>query len=225
MKIVAVVPIKLNNVRLPNKNIMSFDNGKPLCWYVLKTLLSIKDIHSVYVYCSNESILQYIPPGVKFLKRSSKLDSNDTKMNEILYEFANEISADAYLLAHTTAPFLTAESILKGINALKTGEYDSAFTAKKLQDFIWKDNKPMNYSLDSIPRTQDLEVIYCETSGYYLYKSDIILKLKRRIGNYPYIVEIGEIESIDIDEKEDFDIANAIYNFLLVRKDNVDEEY
>lgn len=37
----------------------------------------------------------------------------------------------------------------------------------------------------------------------------------RRIGQKPYIVEIGKIEGIDIDEEEDFIIADAIYNYQL----------
>ncbi len=39
-------------------------------------------------------------------------------------------------------------------------------------------------------------------------------ELHRRIGENPFIVEIGEIESIDIDEAEDFIIADAVYNHI-----------
>ena len=53
MKTVAVVPMKLNNRRLPQKNTKSFSNGKPLCYYILHTLLQVKQIEEVYVYCSN----------------------------------------------------------------------------------------------------------------------------------------------------------------------------
>lgn len=42
MKVVAVVPIKLNNERLKNKNIKKFDNGEPLCTYLLNTLKKVK---------------------------------------------------------------------------------------------------------------------------------------------------------------------------------------
>ena len=38
MKTIAIVPIKLNNERLPNKNIKPFDNGAPLCHYIFETL-------------------------------------------------------------------------------------------------------------------------------------------------------------------------------------------
>lgn len=218
MRIVAVVPMKLNSERLPNKNIKSFTNGKPLCWYVLSTLLKVKCIDDIYVYCSNEKICKYIPRGVKYLKRREELDQNTTSMNEVLVSFANEVFADIYVMTHTTAPFIKAESIEKGIEAVLNEGYDSSFAAKKLQDFLWKDGVPLNYSLANIPRTQDLPVIYQETSGFYIYRSEVILNRKRRIGDNPYIVEVGEIESCDIDESEDFIIADAIFNCASGRK-------
>ena len=213
-KIIAVVPMKLNNRRLPQKNTKAFTNGRPLCYYILATLLSIKEIESVYVYCSNPEITEYIPEGVKYLKRSSSLDQDSTKMNEILLAFAEEVDADTYLMTHTTAPFISAESIKKGLKKVETEEYDSAFAVKKLQDFIWKDGKPFNYQLDDIPRTQDLEPLYEETSGFYIYQREVIRNMNRRIGEKPYLVEVSEIESIDIDEQEDFEIADAVYNYM-----------
>ena len=219
MKIVAVVPMKLNNRRLPQKNTKSFTNGKPLCYYILSTLLKIKQIDEVYVYCSNPDIKEYIPKGVTYLCRDKSLDLDTTKMNEVLKAFAKDVKADIYVMTHTTAPFISVESIEKGIEAVKSDKYDSSFAAKKLQDFLWKDGKPFNYTLDNIPRTQDLPALYEETSGFYIYKREIIENMNRRIGDSPFIVEIGEIESTDIDELEDFLIADAIYNHLYRGKD------
>lgn len=214
MKTVAIVPMKLNNSRLPQKNTRSFTNGKPLCYYILSTLLKVNGIDEIYVYCSNPDIQEFIPRGVKFLQRSTTLDQDTTKMNEVLQCFSADVPADVYVMTHTTAPFISKVSIEKGLNAVISGEYDSSFAAKKLQDFLWKDGKPFNYELNNIPRTQDLPALYEETSGFYIYKSDVITKLHRRIGEKPYIVEIGEIESIDIDEMEDFLIADAVFNYL-----------
>lgn len=215
MKTIAVVPMKLNNRRLPQKNTKSFTNGKPLCFYILSTLLNVKGIDEVYVYCSNPDIKEFIPEGVKYLKRSETLDQDTTKMNEVLSCFAKDVPADIYVMTHTTAPFIKVESIEKGLESVKSGEYDSSFAAKKLQDFLWKDGKPFNYQLDNIPRTQDLPPIYEETSGFYIYKNSVMTELNRRIGSNPYIVEVGEIESIDIDEPEDFEIADAIFNHII----------
>lgn len=213
MKVVAIVPMKLNNRRLPNKNTKPFTNGKPLCHYILSTLLKVGGIDEVYVYCSNPDIKDYIPEGVRYLQRSEMLDQDTTKMNEVLSCFAKDVPADVYVMTHTTAPFVSCESIRKGLHAVLSGEYDSALAVKKLQDFLWKDGKPFNYQLDNIPRTQDLEPLYEETSGFYIYSAGVINELGRRIGEKPYMVEVSEIESIDIDEKEDFEIADAIYNY------------
>lgn len=218
MKVVAVVPMKLNNQRLPQKNTKPFTNGKPLCHYILSTLLSVKGISDIYVYCSNPEIKKYIPKEVKYLERPERLDQDTTKMNEVLYSFAEEIPSDIYLMTHTTAPFLSIQSIENGLNAVTSNKYDSSFSAKKLQDFIWKDGAPFNYNLNQIPRTQDLPELYVETSGFYIYKKEVITKLNRRIGNNPYIVEVSEIESVDIDEPEDFLIADAIYNYLFYKR-------
>lgn len=218
MSTVAVVPIKFNSTRLPNKNIRPFANGKPLCWYIFNTLLQIESIDQVYVYCSNDKIKDYLPKGVQFLERSKELDQDSTKMNEVLVSFANQIYADTYIMTHATSPFVSKESINKGISAVKDKGYDSAFAAKRIQDFLWKDGKPFNYELDNIPRTQDLDPIFCETSGFYIYNYSVINNLNRRIGNKPYIVEVSEIESVDIDVAEDFTIAEAIYNYILCEK-------
>ncbi|MDO4276029.1 MAG: acylneuraminate cytidylyltransferase family protein [Eubacteriales bacterium] len=217
MKTVAIVPMKLNNRRLPQKNTKRFTNGNPLCYYILSTLLKVEGINEVYVYCSNSDIQEFIPAGVKYLRRSENLDQDTTKMNEVLQCFATDVPADIYVMTHTTAPFISKNSIERGLNAVKSGAYDSSFAARKMQDFLWKDGMPFNYELNEIPRTQDLPALYVETSGFYIYKNEVITKLNRRIGSNPFIVEIGEIESIDIDEAEDFMIADAIFNHIFVQ--------
>ena len=43
MKVVSFIPIKLNNQRLPGKNIKDL-NGRPLCDYIFKTVKDISQI-------------------------------------------------------------------------------------------------------------------------------------------------------------------------------------
>lgn len=214
MKTIAIVPIKLNNERLPNKNIKPFDNGAPLCHYIFETLKQVKGIDEIYVYCSNPKIQEFIPLGVKFLRRSETLDQNTTKINEVLSAFAQDVPADVYVMSHATAPFISPQSIEKGLQAVLQQGFDSAFAVRKIQTFLWKDGKPFNYNLNNIPRTQDLPPIFEETSGFYIYRSEVITELNRRIGDNPYMVEVNAIESCDIDTQEDFDVANAIFKGL-----------
>ena len=221
MKTVAFVPMKLNNRRLPQKNTKPFTNGKPLCWYILNTLLKIDRIDEVYVYCSNPEIREFIPEGVKFLPRSTDLDQDTTKINEVLRAFAADVPADVYVLAHATAPFMGAGSICAGLEAVCSGAYDSALAVKKLQSFLGKDGAPFNYTLDCIPRTQDLEPVFEETCGLYIYGRELILERNRRIGDKPFLVEVSQIEATDIDEAENFAVADAIFNHFFKSEPNM----
>lgn len=209
MKTIALIPIKFNNRRLPGKNIKPL-GGKPLMQHIQETLLQVKGIDEIYVYCSDEGVKEYLLPGVCYLQRPQSLDQDSTKINEVLASFAQAKKADLYLLTHATAPFIKAESIQKGIDAVKSDNYDSAFAVIRQQDFLWQNGKPLNYDLSAIPRTQDLVPIYRETCGFYLYTYWQIVEQNRRIGDKPYFVEVSEIEAIDIDEQEDFDLAEAI---------------
>lgn len=105
MKTVAFVPIRLNSKRVAGKNLKDL-GGKPLMCYVLETLSKVHGVDEVYVYCSNEDVIPYLPQGVKFLKRPEFLDRDETLGKEIYEEFTKTVDADIYILAHTTSPFL-----------------------------------------------------------------------------------------------------------------------
>lgn len=217
MKVVALVPIKMNNERTPGKNTKLFDDGTPLIQFALKSLKAAKEIDEVYVYCSKEEIKEYLIDGVNYLKRDEKYDTATADVNDMFYSFSKAVDADIYVLIHCTAPFQTPESIDKGVKAVKTGEYDSAIAVTKMQEFVWENGKPMNYNPENIPRTQDLTPLYVETTGMYIFTKEVIQKLRRRIGNKPYMVEVTKIEATDINDPIDFEIANAI-NSVILRK-------
>ena len=223
MKTIAFVPMKLKNERLPGKNTKPFTHGKPLCKYILETLNKVKEIDEIYVYCSDPAILLYLPKGIKFLKRDPALDGSQVKINEVLRAFAEDVPADLYVLAHATAPFVKAETISRGVQAVQSGEYDSALTVFRQQDFFWMDGKPWNYDTKEIPRTHDLKPLYRETTGLYIYESRLILEENRRIGEKPMLLEADWKEAVDINNPEDFVIADAIYNYCMRKGEKVYE--
>ena len=61
--------------------------------------------------------------------------------------------------------------------------------------------------------------MYSETSGFFIYTKDLMVKKHRRVGHKPYLVEVSKIEACDIDEPEDFEIANAIYNSIIKNRE------
>lgn len=215
MKTVVLLPIKLNNQRVPGKNIKKFSDGTPLMSLIQQTCLKTKHIDEIYVYCSNPAVREFIIPGVNYLERPSFLDSDKANSNDIIREFIKNIDADIYVETHATGPFTKPESIDACVSAVASGKFDSAFLAKRIQEFLWQDGKPMNFDVQNFPRTQDLVSIYSEAPGAYVFTRDSFEKYGRRVGINPYIHEISEIESCDIDYPEDFEIANAIYMSIL----------
>jgi len=206
MKTVAFIPIKLNSQRLPHKNILPIA-GHPLCWHLSHSLICSHGIDDVYVYCSDETIMQYLPQGIQFKQRPKWLDGDQVKGFDIYKNFVDEVDADIYILAHTTSPFIKQSSIENALSHVQSGEYDSAFSAERIQTFAWYKGAPINYDLNDVPRTQDMEPVWVETSAFFMFKKEIFTVHKRRIGFHPYIQEVSGMEAIDIDEKKDYELA------------------
>ena len=209
MKTVAFVPVRLNSKRVVGKNLKLL-GGKPLMCYILETIAKVKTIDEVYLYCSNEEVKEYLPDGVKLLKRPAFLDRDETLGKEIYDEFTKTVDADVYILAHTTSPFIKQETIETALDKIINGGYDSAFSAEKIQTFAWYDGKPLNYDLKEIPRTQTIEPVYIETSAFFMFKRDVWKIHGQRIGFKPYRAIVDKIEGVDIDWPEDFEMAERI---------------
>lgn len=149
------------------------------------------------------------------MKRPASLDTRQALSLDILGEFIRRIDSDIYILTHVTSPFVKPERFSEGINAVLSEKYDSAFACTKMQDFLWAaSGKPINFSADRIPRTQDLPLTYMETSSFYVFRREVFEKYHARTGKSPYYCECGVIESLDVDYPEDFEIVDAVYTYL-----------
>lgn len=198
----------------PGKNTRML-GGKPLLQYELDSLKKTGLCDSINVFCSSEDVIPFIPEGVNFIKRSKDLDLPTANFNQIFSAFVRELDSDIYVFAHATAPFISVQTMSECIEAVKSGEYDSAFCAEKIQDFLWQNGKPLNFDATNLPRTQDLQPIYKETSGVYVFTKEVFLEYGRRIGIKPFVKCVGFKEMVDIDNPEDFDLAETLVNVVL----------
>ncbi len=209
MTTAAIMPIKLNNERCPGKNTRLL-GGKPLLQYELDTLKATGLCSSISVFCSSPEILPFLPEGVEFIRRPEYLDLPSSNFTQIFESFMAVCEADIYVYAHATAPYITLDSMRACISAVQSGKYDSAFCAVKLQDYLWQDGNPLNFDPRNLPRTQDLNPIYQETSGIYVFTREVFAVHHSRIGVNPYIREATFREAIDIDTPEDFALAEIL---------------
>lgn len=189
-------------------------DGKPLCEYIFDTINQVNEISEKYVYCSDETIKEYIPDGIRFLKRDVYLDGFQVKGLEIIERFVQDVDADIYVLTHVTQPFTKSESIKNALNKVLYEGYDSAFSCVCLQDYCWYQGKPFNYDMQDIVTTQDLDPVYMETGAFFIFRKEVFTKLHQRIGQKPYMYSIDQFEAVDIDTAEDFEFAKVVAQYL-----------
>lgn len=214
MRIVAFATIKLNSQRVPHKNLQMV-GSRPLCWHIVNTALGVKAIDSVYVYCSDEKVIDALPEGAKFLKRDKRLDGDKIRAKETYNAFLKDVEADLYIALCTTSPFMRAGTLANALDHVLHRGYDSSFSARRMQTFAWHDGCPLNYDPADVPRTQDIKPVFVETSAFFIFSRELWKKHGRRIGFNPYIQEVDEIEGIDIDEPEDLEFARIIAEKVL----------
>jgi CMP-N-acetylneuraminic acid synthetase len=223
MKILALLPMKGNSERVPNKNLKDFA-GKPLYHRTMEVLLASKYIDKIAVNTDSkdikEDIKTYFNDKVIIINRPEELVGDTVSMNKIIkYDLDNQ-DADIYLQTHSTNPLLKTNSINTAVEKMfdfsKSGEYDSLFSVTRMQTRLYKaDGSPFNHNPKELLRTQDLEPLFEENSNFYIFTKSSFLKAgEKRIGLNPFMYEINKIEAMDIDEPEDFLIAEALYKLL-----------
>lgn len=222
-RIIALLPMKGNSERVPSKNLKDFC-GKPLYHRVLETLLKSKYIDDVVIDTDSEFIKKdvgiHFKDNVTLLERPLDIVGDNVSMNKIIKYDISEVPADIYVQTHSTNPLLKTDSIDEAIEKFisfkSQDSYDSIFSVTKLQTRLYDhEGKPFNHNPNELIRTQDLKPLYEENSNFFIFSKESFEGAEnKRIGNNPLMFEIDKLEAIDIDEPQDFVIAEALYKIL-----------
>ena len=203
--------------RVPGKNYRDF-GGQPLYTHILNTLSQCDFISQIVVDTDSTIIktgLQEHFPAVHIIDRPVNLQGGHVPMNDILLHDTSQVQADFYLQTHTTNPLLQAKTIKNAVHSLleQYPMYDSLFGVTRLQTRLWDQlANPINHNPAILLRTQDLPPIYEENSNLYLFTREILVNRHNRIGNRPLMFEIDRLEAWDINDENDFQIAELIYH-------------
>lgn len=217
-KVTALLPMKGNSERVPKKNLKNF-NGTPLYQIILDKLLELKIIDEIIINtdCPNirESIQSKYTEKVLVRDRPDSIRGDFVSMNKIIENDLDNSDGEIYIQTHSTNPLLEVSSIDRAIHKmLEIGtSNDSIFSVTKIQTRFYDINgKAINHNPQELVRTQDLPPIFEENSCFYIFtKNSFKQSGGKRIGSKPLMFEIDKIEAIDIDNIEDFIIAEAIH--------------
>lgn len=210
MKVVAFLPAKGSSERIESKNVKLLD-GKPLFLHTLEKLVECDFIDEVYLDSEADSVLELAPYlNYKRLKRDPALANNKTDGHQMFYNEVKQVEADIYIQILGTSPFIKKETIKKGVEILKKHEeYDSVVLVKREKQYTWNEKGP-NYDKNHIPNSKDLPDSLIETMGLYIVRSDYAKKMKKRIGDKPYLLDAEAIEAVDVNYPDDFYLAEMV---------------
>lgn len=217
---IALMPMKAHSERVPNKNMRSF-LGRPLYNFVLEELLGSIYIKKIVINTDSEDIKNDVfglkNEKIRIIDRPKEICGDFVGMNDIIKYDLSVTNSDYYLQTHATNPLLTSDIIDKAIEVYfeKMDDYDSLFSVTKIQSRLYdKKGCPINHDLGALKRTQDLDPIYEENSNLYIFsRKSFFVSENKRIGKNPQMFIIDKMGAIDIDEEDDFELAEILYKF------------
>ncbi len=225
-KIVALLPMKAHSERVKGKNFRDF-NGKPLFRWVLDTLLQVPEIDQIVINTDARDILAQHGltenEKIKIRDRKPEICGDLVSMNLILADDIENVDADIYLMTHNTNPLISTDTIRNAlkqfVKAKSEGKADSLFTVNKIQTRFYRaDGTAINHDPGNLIRTQDLEPWFEENSNLYIFTKESFAKTNARIGLDPIMYVQPRLESIDIDDQEDWEFANIAARYLMEKE-------
>jgi len=215
LKFTAILPMKGESERVKGKNVRLF-NGKPLCLHVLESLERIEAIDQIIINTDSKEIEQLTSSydKVRIHQRPVDLQGHMVSMNKIIQYDIENSKAEHFIQTHSTNPLILSSTINKALKVYEemSSDYDSVFSVTRLQTRLYEENgRALNHDPSILLRTQDLKPLFEENSNFYIFSRDSFFKTNgKRIGSKPKLFEVNKLEALDIDEEEDFLLAEAV---------------
>ena len=217
-KMTAVIAVRSGSERVPNKNIRSFSDTN-LLELKLNVLTRCEGVDEIIVNSDSEEMLnlgkQY---NVETQAREPYFASSEATNSEFHKHIGETTNTDFIFLAPVCSPFVSSSKHDEAIKKFYKIENDSLTSTSSIKGHLWLDGKPINYSLDNVPNSQDLPNIQMLNYGISIIERNKMIYNSGLIGDNPSFFNLNYIESIDINTIEEFALAELIYTNELIGK-------
>jgi N-acylneuraminate cytidylyltransferase len=225
-KAVAIITARGGSKRIPRKNIKEF-NGKPIIAYSIEAALSSGIFDTVMVSTDDEEIAavarQYCAevPFMRSAKSSDDYATTADVIREVLESYNQQNQSFEYACCiYPTAPFVTGEKLSKAFNSLIETGADSVIPITKFSFPIWRsfkmEDRKLSYNWPEFApkRSQDLPPSYHDCGQFYFFNTAVFLQAGKLVTEHTIGLEMPESEVQDIDNEEDWKIAEIKFGFL-----------
>jgi len=225
MKKIGFIPARCGSKSIPFKNIKIFC-GKPLIYWTLNALEDSKTIDKIIVATDCKEIANIVE-SFKFKKVSiywrNPANAQDSSSSEsVILEYIKQSDLknnDYFFLVQATSPFTQSKDFDLAFQLLKRQKADSLLSCTRVKRFFWnEDGTPINYDFKKRPRRQDFKGNLVENGAFYINKIINILDYKNRLSGKVSIYEMPEFASIELDEPNDWIIAEILMKKNILSK-------
>jgi N-acylneuraminate cytidylyltransferase len=226
MSKVAIITARGGSKRIPRKNIKPF-NGKPIIAYSIEAAINSQIFDEVMVSTDDEEIADVAKQSgatVPFMRSSKTSDDYATTadvIREVLGTYLQAGKTFEYACCiYPTAPFVTAEKIVSAFNSLQESGADGVLPVTKFSFPIWRSFKmedgkvSYNWPEFAPKRSQDLAPAFHDCGQFYFLRTSRFLETGKLVTENTIGLEVPESEVQDIDNEEDWKIAEIKFGFL-----------
>ena len=214
---IAFIPARCGSKSIKFKNIKLFCN-KPLIYWNIKELDISPSIDEIIVATDCDKIEKVVKSfkisKVKIYRREKKNANDKYSSESVMIEYLNKSNYhknDIFILVQATSPLTESEDFENALNHYIDQGSDSLLTCVRKKQFIWSDyKKPINYDYNKRPRRQDFKGVLVENGAFYINSIGKIMKSNNRLYGKISIYEMDEQKAIEIDEKNDWFIAEKL---------------
>ena len=219
---IAVIPARGGSKRIPRKNLKEFD-GKPVISYAIKAAFESQVFSEVIVSTDDEEIAEYsISQGAKIPWLRSKELSNDfATTSQVMHDAVMKLDSENLVnvcCIYPATPLLRPKYISEGLSVLKSGDWNYVFSAVKNDSnpqrfFTLNSSNSVNLLFPKFEstRTQDLQNTFKDAGQFYWGKKSAWVREDPIFNNRSTIIQIARDFAIDIDTKEDWELALERY--------------
>lgn len=226
-KIIAIITARGGSKRIPRKNINEFC-GKPIIEYPIEAALNSNIFDEVMVSTDDSEIAQIaVNAGAKVpFYRSAETSSDFATTRDVLMEVLSEYEKlgkkyDYMVCIYPTNPFITAEILKEAIAILEKEQCEEVVPVVKFsfppqRAYILDTSKNLKYKWEEYKniRSQDLEPFYHDAGQFYCYNVQQYLMDNGNIEGKVCPIILSEYEVQDIDNRDDWKMAEMKYRFL-----------
>jgi CMP-N-acetylneuraminic acid synthetase/regulator of RNase E activity RraA len=210
-KITAVIPIRGGSKRCKNKSIRNFADTT-LLELRINTLKKVKGIDIIQVNSDCDIILKKATDlGVEIFKRDPIYATDDADGKMVYKCLSEACSTEIMLIAFTPTPFIDENDYQNCIDIFKEKKHDSVISVHHKKDYMFYNNKPVNFNPLKTCKSQDLPKYYNMTFGVTIVNTNYVKKNHSIWTENPYLYEVDELKALDIDTNMDFHICEEIY--------------